>query len=44
MTLAPATIPPEPYIIHDRKFVVQFLTKNQFFLCPPLKHRRKSPS
>ena len=35
MALAPATIPPEPYIIHDRKFVV---------LCPPLKYRRKSLS
>ena len=39
MALAPATIPLEPYIIHDRKFVVQFLTKNQFFIRPPLKYR-----
>ena len=36
MALAPATIPPEPYIIHDRKFVVQFLTKEPvFYLSPP---------
>ena len=44
MALAPTTILPEPYIIHDRKFVVQFLTKNQSFLCPPLKYRRLSLS